>query len=258
VRLGSFVAVGDSFTEGLDDPYPDPGRGYRGWADLVAGQLAAEDPGFRYANLAVRGRMIGEIVADQVPLAERLRPDLVSIAGGGNDVIRPRCDPVRVIGLLDEAVGRLAATGATVVLFTGADVTVRMPGTARLRPRIVAVNRAIRAIARTHGALLVDLAAEPGLEDPRFFSDDRLHFAATGHRRIAAMTLEALGREVSPQWREPLPFAPPLPWVRARTEDLRWAGRHLAPWVRRRLAGRSSGDGRASKRPELGPVDRTP
>ncbi|HEY3882863.1 MAG TPA: SGNH/GDSL hydrolase family protein, partial [Trebonia sp.] len=61
----SFVALGDSFTEGLNDPAP--GGGFRGWADRLAGLLAAEYPGLRYANLAVRGKLLREIVAEQVP-----------------------------------------------------------------------------------------------------------------------------------------------------------------------------------------------
>jgi lysophospholipase L1-like esterase len=258
MRFGSYVAVGDSFSEGLDDPYPDPARGFRGWADLVAGTLAAGDPSFRYANLALRGRLIGEIVTEQVPVVERLRPDLASIAGGGNDVLRPKYDPGGVRDLLDDAVGRLAGTGSTVLLFTGADVTSRMPGTARLRPRITALNETIRAVGQAHGAVLVDLEAERAFDDPRLWSDDRLHFAPAGHRWIAALVLEALGLDPSPRWREPLPFAPPLPWVRARAGDLRWARRHVAPWMRRRLAGRSSGDGLVPKRPELVPYTEQP
>src|SRR4029079_13035076 len=38
----SFVAVGDSFTEGLDDLQPD--GTYRGWADLVAAPLGVTGP----------------------------------------------------------------------------------------------------------------------------------------------------------------------------------------------------------------------
>jgi lysophospholipase L1-like esterase len=49
----SFVALGDSFTEGVGDPYPD--GTFRGWADRFAAQLAAASPGLRYANLAIRG-----------------------------------------------------------------------------------------------------------------------------------------------------------------------------------------------------------
>src|SRR5450756_2886692 len=86
----SFVALGDSFTEGLSDPVP--GGGYRGWADRFAGQLAAEYPGLRYANLAVQGKVLREIVAEQVPAAVSMSPGLVSIAGGGNDILRPGAD----------------------------------------------------------------------------------------------------------------------------------------------------------------------
>ena len=253
VRIGSYVAVGDSFSEGLDDPYPDPELGFRGWADLVAGRLAADDSGFRYANLALRGRLLGEIVAEQVPVAQRLRPELVSIAGGGNDVLRRHFDPVGTERLLAEAVGRLAATGATVLVFTGADVTPRMPGTARLRPRIAEVNAAVRRVAAAHGALLADLDADRGLDDPRLWGDDRLHLGPAGHRRVAAHALEALGLPADEAWRAPLPAAVPVPWVRARQGDLHWARRHVAPWLQRRLTGRSSADGLVPKRPELAP-----
>jgi lysophospholipase L1-like esterase len=253
VQIGSFVAIGDSFTEGLDDPYPDPALGYRGWADLVAQRLAARRPDFRYANLALRGRLIGGIVDEQVPATEELRPDLVSVAGGGNDVLRRRYDPRRTVRRLDEAVERLIAAGAKVLLFTGADVTARMPGTARLRPRISALNASIREVGAAHGVRVVDLDADRGLDDPRLWSEDRLHLGPAGHRRVAAHTLAALGLPAEEAWLAPLPAPPPVAWVRARHQDLRWAHRHLAPWVQRRLTGRSSGDGLAPKRPTLAP-----
>ena len=72
----SFVAIGDSFTEGLDDWRPDGTP--RGWADRVAERLAEDEPELRYANLAVRGKLLDQIVTDQVPVAERLRPDLIA------------------------------------------------------------------------------------------------------------------------------------------------------------------------------------
>ena len=93
MRWRSFVALGDSFTEGMDDPYED-GRGYRGWADLVAAELAKNTgEEFRYANLAVRGRLLGQVVDEQVPVALDAAPDLVSLVAGGNDLMRPGADP---------------------------------------------------------------------------------------------------------------------------------------------------------------------
>ncbi|GES27977.1 hypothetical protein San01_04640 [Streptomyces angustmyceticus] len=53
--------------------------------------------------------------------------------------------------------------------------------------------------------------------------------------------------------RIPLPAAPPPGRGARRGADLRFAREHLAPWIRRRLTGRPSGDGRPAKRPELLP-----
>src|SRR6202046_3943983 len=87
----SFVAIGDSFTEGLNDAAP--GGGYRGWADRLGGLVRGEHPGLQYANLAVRGKLVRQIVAEQVPAAIAMSPGLVSLAAGGNDIIRPGGGP---------------------------------------------------------------------------------------------------------------------------------------------------------------------
>ena len=92
VQIGTFVALGDSFTEGLDDPRADQ-AGYLGWADRFARMLAAQQPGLRYANLAVRGKRLGQVADEQVPQAIAMAPDLVSLAAGGNDLLRLRSDP---------------------------------------------------------------------------------------------------------------------------------------------------------------------
>src|SRR3954465_12367437 len=93
----SLVAVGDSFTEGMSDLLPD--GSYRGWADLLAARMTARTPGFRYANLAARGKLIGQIVAGQVETAAAMGADVVTLVGGLNDALRPRCDMGRVRGL---------------------------------------------------------------------------------------------------------------------------------------------------------------
>ena len=117
-----FVALGDSTTEGLEDPYPD-GRGYRGWADRLAERLAADNPGVAYANLAVRGRKVPQIREEQLEPALALEPDLASILGGINDVLRRRLDLDRVVGDLDAMAAALSAQGATVLTFTFPDPT---------------------------------------------------------------------------------------------------------------------------------------
>ena len=182
MRWASYVAVGDSFTEGLDDPSPD-GHGYRGWADLVAARLAetrrAADPTaqFRYANLAVRGRLFDRIVDEQVPGALRMRPELVSFAGGGNDVLRRSFDPAAMLARFDEVIRVLRASGADVVIFRWADVTGRLPGRRLILPRMQVLNRAVGETAQRHGALLVDLWHDQEFHSPQLWSEDRLHMA---------------------------------------------------------------------------------
>src|SRR5690348_5387398 len=117
-----YVAIGDSFTEGVGDPDPSRPNGWRGWADRFAEALAATSgPDFGYANLAIRGRKLPAIIDQQVEPALALKPDLVTIHGGGNDVLRPRVDLDSLAAQYDDAVARLAGSGAQVVMFTIAD-----------------------------------------------------------------------------------------------------------------------------------------
>ncbi|MEU9076848.1 SGNH/GDSL hydrolase family protein [Kitasatospora sp. NPDC004745] len=249
-----YVAVGDSFTEGMcDDLLPD--GHYRGWADRVAGALAGEaaDEEFRYANLAVRGKLIGQIHDEQLAVAAAMGADLVTLAGGLNDVLRPGCDIARVERLLGRCATELRATGATVVLFTSTDPTRRMAGSARLLPAILRMKAFVHELGQEEGVAVVDLFSAPCFDDRRLWAEDRLHLSPEGHRRVADGVLEALGRPAADDWRAPLPpVAPPGPAERLRT-DARWLRSHLGPWIGRRLTGRSSGDGRPPKRAELLP-----
>jgi lysophospholipase L1-like esterase len=253
----SFVAIGDSFTEGLNDAAP--GGGYRGWADRLAGLMAGEYQGLQYANLAVRGKLLRQIVAEQVPAAVALSPGLVSIAGGGNDIIRPGGDPDTLAELFDAAVARLRASGCRVLMFTGADL-VGFPVMRLLRGRIAAYNMHLRSIADERGCDLVDLWSMRFLRDLSAWSPDRLHLTSQSHRRVALRAAEVLGVPVTEDWRDDRALASwPAPrggenWVAARREDARWVREYLAPWVNRRLHGVSSGDGRTAKRPQLAPV----
>ncbi len=277
-RIGAFVALGDSFTEGLGDPYPD-GTGYRGWADRFAERLAADHPGLRYANLAVRGRLLREVADDQVPRAVAMAPDLVSLAAGGNDLLRPRADPDALAQVFDDAVVRLAPAGGNglpvrpqVLVFTGFDPRT-FPLIRLIRGKAAAYNMHLRAIADHRGCLLVDLWSMRALADPRAWSPDRLHLAPDGHRRVALRASEVVGLPVDEDWREPFPGAAPLAapsrvpvlsrypawsraavWLAARRVDARWAREHAAPWAGRRLRGASTGDGVPPKRPDLLPL----
>ncbi|WP_141203803.1 SGNH/GDSL hydrolase family protein [Streptomyces griseorubiginosus] len=249
----SLVAVGDSFTEGMSDLLPD--GTYRGWADLLAGRMAAVTPGFRYANLAVRGKLIQQIVDEQVDVAAAMQADVITLVGGLNDTLRPKVDMVRVRDLLTAAVERLAPSCKQLVLM-------RSPGRegpvqARFRPRMEELFTVVDDLAARHGALVVDLYGAPSLSDQRMWDVDRLHLTAEGHRRVAEAVWQTLGYDPEDtEWRTPLPATVPPKWLARRIADVRFTRRHLLPWIGRRLTGRSSGDGMPPKRPDLLPYDR--
>ncbi|KQZ24836.1 MULTISPECIES: SGNH/GDSL hydrolase family protein [unclassified Microbacterium] len=249
-----FVAVGDSFTEGIGDPYPDVPGMHRGWADRVAEVLTTDVDDFAYANLAVRGKLIAQIVADQIEPAIALHPDLISICAGGNDVIRPGTDPDAIAQQLDDAVARLTSTGATVIVFTGVD-TAFSPVLRPFRGKVAIYNENVRAIADRYDCVVADQWALKVVQDARFFDPDRLHFNALGHHEVARMVLRALNVPNSLESLQPETLALRT-WREARSEDLGWAREHLVPWVLRRLRHQSSGDHIVAKRPDPSPMFR--
>jgi lysophospholipase L1-like esterase len=251
-----YVALGDSFTEGVGDPDPARPNGLRGWADRVAEVLAAHaaraDADFGYANLAIRGRKLPAILGEQVEPALALAPDLVTIHGGGNDVLRPRVDLDTLAAAYDEAVGRLAASGARVVVFTIADPGIN-PVFKMIRGRTAIFNEWVREIAEHHDATLVDMWRMRDWKVSEVMDEDRLHLNPVGHQAIAIAVLDALAPDhaLTPL---PLPVVAELSARERRAANLAWARRHAVPWVHRRLTGRSSGDGVLPKRPTLEPI----
>jgi lysophospholipase L1-like esterase len=248
--IRTFVALGDSFTEGLEDEIGPAGR-HRGWADRVAAELARTGGSLRYANLAVRGRLLDQVVASQLPIALELAPDLVSFHAGPNDVLRPRADLPGLLARYDAAVGALAAAGSRTILFTVVERTGAGRTADRLAVRFRAFNAGVRATAGRHGAVLVDLATVPVLRDRRLWHEDRLHLATEGHARVAAAVLAALGIEQSDWWRSELPGSVRATRAAALLADARWVRVHLLPWIGRRLRGVSSGDRITAKHAEL-------
>ena len=254
-----YVAIGDSFTEGMSDPSPDQPDTYVGWADRLAAHLAskAADEGrdFGYANLAIRGRLLADVEGPQLDAALELQPDLVSIVGGPNDLLRPGTDIDDLADRLEAAVAKIRATGADVLMSTTAD-----PGFApllrRIRPRTSVFTANIWGIAQRQGAYVLDMWNLRVLRDPRLWATDRLHLTTEGHQRVAAQAAWALGdRDTERDWAIPLPPAPPLSRIAAVRGHAEWAQEYLGPWVHRRLTGRSSGDNVTPKRPNLTPID---
>lgn len=249
-----YVALGDSSTEGLDDP--DGRGGYRGWADRLAEHAAHANPGLLYANLAVRGKSAGEIRTSQLAVALAMRPDLATVVAGMNDLLRRNWSAVRVAGEVGQMVEALTAIGATVVMFTIPDVSSRMRLGKTLSQRTADLNVELRAIAAKQKAVLLDLASHDLAHDPRMWAVDRLHGNPAGHTRIANEIAHLLAIPGVSDGGLDAPIEPPP--ARSRrdvlVEDLAWIAKFVAPWAWRRIRGRTLGDGREPKRPHLTPV----
>ncbi len=245
-----FVAIGDSSTEGVGDEDQDGNP--RGWVDRLAGAIAEHQGHLEYANLAIRGKMTSQIRDEQLPEALAMRPDLVSVLAGMNDLLHPTFDARATAAEVGEMFRAFRRQGATVLTITMPDPTPNLPFTGIFQPRLRAFNDEIRKQARRHGVILADIAAHPSQSDRRLWSDDRLHGNSAGHAIVARGVAHRLGLPgYDRAWLEPLPdpgIRPNLPAaVRAQ---LTWTHQHALPWLYRLVLGKSVGDGMSAKYPE--------
>lgn len=245
-----YVALGDSQTEGLWDG--DDTVGLMGFADRLAVELDGHFPGLGYANLAVRGHRIGDVLSDQLPQALSMRPDLVTVCIGMNDVTRPGRTFHRALGDLDRIYAALAASGATVVTTTFPDITQILPVGRLLGKRVLHINAAITEAADRYGFRLVDLYSAPSMREAETWSPDRVHGSAKGHMLFAAAAAEALGLPGSNHdWAHAGGAAEPQSFRSRAYSQALWTQNMLMPWIWRHLRGRSAGAGRAPRRPVL-------
>lgn len=251
MNYNRFIALGDSMTEGMSDEIID-GR-YRGWADRVAEVMADNWSDFSYANLAIRGKLVGQVVKEQIPLAKPFiegKSTLVSFHAGANDVIRPKYDPDLAIATYNFGVDELVRSGATLMLFCVLEDSGAKTRAAEIwKERFKSFNENVRRRAAAVGAILFDPNPHDFWRDPRFIDEDRLHLNAEGHRRVAQAVLAHFNLPHDPDWRKPLPKAEPITSFEKLQIDARWVGKYALPWLGRRIRGRSSGDGRSAKYP---------
>jgi lysophospholipase L1-like esterase len=239
-----FVAIGDSFTEGVGDDLPD-GR-VRGWADLAAqGWADALGEPIEYANLAIRGKLIEPIVAEQLEPALALKPTHLSFNGGGNDMLRPRTSISHVADLFTHVLRRCDEEGVTLIALSGANPSGQLPLRRVIQRRGDVLSAAVaQRLADRRDVVTAWNWPDRELSRPPYWSQDRLHMNARGHHRVAARVLTALGVEAPAGW-----------WSLPELADASLRGAayyrtHVVPWVQRRLTGRSSGDNREAKHAE--------
>jgi len=243
-----YVALGDSFTEGVGDPSKHLPHSVRGWADRVAEGLAAHEPGWQYANLAIRSKRLRHIIAEQLAPAVAMQPDLITVYAGGNDIMDLGTKAADILAQLEALVAPLAATGARVLLFTGYDVEVSAV-LSPLRRKNHLYNDGVRDIAARHNAVVVDFAGFDAYRNPHFWCADRLHMSKAGHKYMAGKVLDILGvpHGIVPRHKKERPTPTWKQWGR---DQYLWINDWVLPMFARKLRGVTLGDTLSPRWPE--------
>ena len=251
MKYTRFIAMGDSFTEGMTDVIID-GK-YRGWADRVADELAKHHPDFTYMNTAVRGKLVGQVKMDQIPMIREHvsgKETLVSFHAGANDVIRPKINPENIYETYRQAIREVASTGCTLMIFTVMEKTAGQSKTSQIwQERFHEFNKVIREVGAEVGAIINEWSIADFMADRRYLAFDRLHLNNEGHSRLAQAVLQKLDYPYDSQWIIPLPPAKKKNILKRAINNFAWFTAFALPWIWRRLRGKSSGDGRKPKYP---------
>jgi len=244
-----FLVLGDSFSEGMSDEIIN--GNYRGWADRVADVLAQQSPDFKYANFAIRGKLVKQVLDDQLPLALPLiegPQTLVSFHAGANDALRPNYDPEVVRAAYTSVVDQLVKSGATIILFTVLEKNGKGGrASAVWEERFSKFNKIVFSMADKPNVIVMDAFMDPEAASPHMLAFDRLHLNPVGHYRVAQAVLERIGAPFDPRWKNPIVAPKKKPWIIRKSITVLWFITFALPWIWRRIRGRSSGDGRSGK-----------
>ena len=151
-------------------------------------------------SFASGGSMAHDLIREQLPLALEFGPDLIFVAVGANDAIK--AVPLTVFEKnLDQLVGTLSATGATIVQSGVGDLgsipRLYPPLRQLMSRRAERFDRAHRRVAERHGTLVVDQRSDDRkvwYTNRELWADDLFHVSGRGHARWA----DTAWRSISP------------------------------------------------------------
>lgn len=190
-----YVAIGDSFTEGIGDPVD--GVSKLGAMDRVAAALKQSNPNLKYTNLAKRGLLVAEIREQQLQAALHLKPDFVTIVAGSNDILAGRFNPIRWEQELRTLYKTLAATGAVVSTGNIPNFpvlrTLKEPLQLRVNNNIAIGNDIIQRLAAQYQIILVDAwTISCSHLDGNDWSTDGIHPNSRGYLKFAKEILKTI------------------------------------------------------------------
>jgi acyl-CoA thioesterase-1 len=171
-----YVVMGDSTAAGRGGDYD------QGIAVQTTRFLARKQP-VEMVNLGISGAVIADVVRDQLPQAEQLKPDVVLLAVGANDATHFTSAQSLRANLTKTLNGFLRANPHVRIVLTGSPDVGTVPRFAEpLRwlagVRTDQVNAVMKPIAHTYGAVWAPIARETGplfAHDHSLFAPDKFH-----------------------------------------------------------------------------------
>lgn len=249
----SYVAIGDSLSEGLGDFTFNLDRSYNGWTDRLACILAkeAQDLGyeFQYANLALRGSKLSKIMERQLQHSLRLQPDLVTVMAGSNDLMSKPEKLPELREIFRDGIHQLLAAGCDVVVANTIN-PIHLKVFKPLRYRAERFSEMIGEVANEFDVPVLDVYGIENFAELMFWAEDMVHFSGHGHIKVANQAAKLLDLryrfvELDPQELTPI--------SRGVVETVTWVTKDVLPFFQRKLRGVTSGDGLDPKHNQLQP-----
>ncbi|MED0827113.1 SGNH/GDSL hydrolase family protein [Bacillus pacificus] len=186
-----FVAIGDSFTEGIGDEVE--GIVLKSWVDHFV-QLCVHD--IEYANFAKCGLVTKEIRSQQLEKVLTFKPDLVSLIAGANDVLKGRWNHQAYKNDMEFMIDTLSKTDADIMIANLPDFTVRLPLASEkkqaLKEQLLEINEVIRSLSREYKLHYVDFWNHQLVNDNTLWSKDFIHPNSKGYVKVAELIHSSL------------------------------------------------------------------
>lgn len=182
-----YVAIGDSAAQGVGASAPN-----RGYVGILAEYIRlATGRTLRVINLSVSGATVDLAVQDQLPRFMKLKPDVVTVAIGANDIAL--WDPA----VFEAGIRRIFASLPPHAIV--ADLPCfHLPHNER---KVAVANRVLREVAAEHGLTVVPLHATTKRQGLRSvatqFANDMFHPNDRGYRVWAEAFLPELSQHVA-------------------------------------------------------------
>lgn len=186
-----FVAIGDSFTEGIGDEVE--GITLKSWVDHFV-QLCVND--IEYVNFAKRGLVTKEIRLQQLEKALTFKPDLVSLIAGANDVLKGRWNHQAYKNEMEFMIDKLSKTDADIIIANLPDFTVRLPFSSEkkqvIQEQLLEANDVIRSLSREYKLHHIDFWNHQLVNDNTLWSTDLIHPNSKGYVKVAELIFNSL------------------------------------------------------------------